>query len=163
MCRKSAGSCTSRWEAAANILLQIRRNVALFEAFTRIYSVMLISVCVSVLADAVGLQKKEESWWDHIRSAAERLRKKCPACYKWQFVELREEDWVFVLIHLQKAQDHWVQITSLQEECKHILSSWRQSMTVSLHYTSKVVLRSLKKETADHFWCLLQCKGWSRC
>lgn len=100
MCRKSAGSCSSRWEAAANILLQISRNVALFEAFTRIYSVVLISV--RVLADAVGLQKKEESWWDHIRSAAERLRKKCPACYKWQFVG---EDCVFVLIHGQKAQD----------------------------------------------------------
>lgn len=94
MCRKSAGSCTSRWEAAANILLQIRRNVALFEAFTWIYRVMFFSVCVSVLADAAGLQKKEESWWDHIKSAAERLRKKCPACYKWQFVELQEEDCV---------------------------------------------------------------------
>lgn len=94
MCRKSAGSCTSRWEAAANILLQISRNVALFEAFTRIYSVVLTSV--RVLADAVGLQKKEESWWDHIRSAAERLRKN---------VQLVGEDCVFVLIHGQKAQD----------------------------------------------------------
>lgn len=136
MCRKSAGSCTSRWEAAANILLQISRNVALFEAFTRIYSVMLISVCVSVLADAVGLQKKEESWWDHIRSAAERLRKKCPACYKWQFVG---EDCV--------CADTWTEGTrSLSPnnwsargvQAHTVIMETVQFSTVSLHYTSKV-------------------------